>query len=309
MIVEIEVLAAPKFKFEGLKKGSDDQPPVFRPDGRPYDLNDPVFPVVKSKDHVFRYKYWEVLRSAPALIKYLEEHYDYFNKTRFDGKLTRPKILLLKDIDAKKMRLRGRWNPGKRTLFISPNLFNAPHEGWVNRILIHEMAHQYVTDIHGRFADLEEWKHSKGHGPLWQAAMIDAKLPPHRYDYEQNDTYMDEEEKMEKHIDQSYWKSFAGKNYNPKTNDIVGFFTKTKEPKLGVVVGLSVMQKGRFAVLPEPNVFSLVTVEPTNIFRPNAEENLSFFKNYQEKWQKAIDKAVASGMAKKTEGKYGSNLC
>lgn len=182
------VESAVTFEGFGEIKRHDSQPEIIDPKtGKPYDLNDPQLPVVKG--HRFRWNYWSMPKMPTVLLNYLNEHYDYFNRTRFSSRLTKPNIALLKDVDALRMRLRGLWTPRTRTLSISPNLFNAPHEGWVNRVLIHEMCHQEVTDHYG--GEREEG----GHGPKWKASMLRAGLTPNRYDMESNETYMDKKEK------------------------------------------------------------------------------------------------------------------
>lgn len=160
------------------------------------------------------------------MIAYIEEHYDYFNKTRFHGKLERPRIAMLKDVAAHKMRLRGVWRPSERTLAFSPNLFNAPHEGWINRVIIHEMCHQEVTDHEG--GEREEG----GHGPKWKAAMIRAGLPPIRYDYESNETYMDKVEK------QKYGELVQKKEAFKKAHQIL---VSERAPVTTVTVGMHVL--------------------------------------------------------------------
>lgn len=169
------------------------QPPIVNPKtGNEYDLNDPEFPVVK--DHAFKIRYWAMPKSTPFFLKYMKEHWAYFNKDRFHGAMKEPKFGLLKDVDALRMRLRGRFTYNGRVLELSPNLWNAPHEGWVNRILIHEMCHQYVYDVHGQ----TEWSEEKGHGPLWKQTMRMAGLPPSRFDLTSNEMFFDAKE-VKKH--------------------------------------------------------------------------------------------------------------
>lgn len=181
--------------FEGLglsTKKPHTQPAVVDPKtGNPFNLKDPEFPVVDDASHHFRWSYWAMPKTIPrVMLEYLEDHWKYFNKTRFHGKLKEPNIRLLKDVNAVTMRLRGLWTPSKRELSISPNLFNAPHEGWVNRTLIHEMCHQSENEKYGEI-DMTE----KGHGHLWQQEMRLAGLPPSRFDFTTNETYSDKKEK------------------------------------------------------------------------------------------------------------------
>lgn len=232
--------------FEGFDvPKQDEQPEIIDPKtGKPFDLNDPAFPVVKG--HKFLWKYWAMPRTPNHIILYLREHYDYFNRKRFNGLLTRPNLMLLKDVNAAKMKLRGLWVPATRDLKISPNLFNAPHEGWVNRVLIHEMCHQEVTDHRG--GESEE----KGHGPKWRAAMLRTGLTPSRFDTESNETYMDKQEKKVLTQDREKFKDYyAGRkvlveNRVPVTKVVLGMKAVLVDAR-GVIHTVRVeSQKGKF---------------------------------------------------------------
>lgn len=182
----------------------DEQPPVINEKtGKPYDLNDPDFPVVKG--HKFKYRYWAMTKDPGSLVGYLKEHWDYFNKTRFHGKMEQPTLALLRNLSGATARTRGLWQPGLRKLSIAPSMFKAPHEGWVNRVLIHEMAHQYVTDFEGGE------RVEGGHGPKWQATMRWVGLPPMRYDTESRDTFLTKVEKQDKAIQEQKFQRFQQK--------------------------------------------------------------------------------------------------
>lgn len=185
--------------FEGISIPKDKyQPPIKKPNSDEFwDLNTTEFPVVQ--DHEFKTKYWLMPHnSTSSYLRYMEEHWVYFNKTRFDGKLKKPKLGLLKDLDAQKMRLRGLFTPPSRAKYdtepghiqLSPNLFNAPHEGWINRTLIHEMCHQAVWEEDGPDAYSDEYKQGKGHGFRWMQWMRHVGLPASRFDDTKNDMYM-----------------------------------------------------------------------------------------------------------------------
>jgi hypothetical protein len=182
--------------FDGFSMPASEQPQVFRKDGKPYDMNDPDFPIIRG--HKFTNNYWAMPIMDSSRLKYIEERWKYFNQTRFHNELQPCKFALLKDMNAWRMKRRGDWTGALRRLRVSPNLFNSPHEGWINRILLHEMCHQYCFEKFGKAE-----KENKGHGPLWKAAMQMISLPPLQYDYEQNETYTDPFEKrvMEKTLD------------------------------------------------------------------------------------------------------------
>jgi predicted SprT family Zn-dependent metalloprotease len=119
----------------------------------------------------------------------------YLNTNKFGGQLKEPRFNLLKDQDAYRMRLRGRWWPGKRVLDIAPRLYNAQQNFFVE-IFLHEMCHQAVSEIDHADFDPSERYH-KGHGPYWQDWMRKVGLNPLRFDPNDNSTYMTEDEKEE----------------------------------------------------------------------------------------------------------------
>ncbi len=301
------VVAMPSFKFEGLKPGQKDQPPILKPDGKTYhDLNDPELPVIKSSEHVFRYKYWEIPRTPMYLLKYLQEHWEYFNHSRFGGKLKPCKVALLRDVHAAKMHNRGYWKHSTRQLKISPNLFNAPHEGWVNSTLIHEMAHQYVTDFHGPEADRAEYKILKGHGPLWEAAMIMAKLPPNRLDYTSNDVYRDEDEKFEKDVRDEGWKKGLHKNYAPFTGQNATILDKELQIDHCVIVGKSTRQRDKWVVLTKPSILSMRIITKDQIFHNSGDGATLGDKSIlttNKEWLAVVEKIISQGLAERVDGK------
>jgi len=206
--------------FTGFGKGGDEQPPVNKPDGTPYDLDDPQFPVIKNSVHKWKLNYWKLPPMPSYWLKYVAEHWTYFNQTRFHGALQQASFGLLKDVDAMKMKLRGhcQYYYGRKptSIRLSPNLFNAPHEGFVNRVLIHEMCHQYAFEVHKAVNEV-----AQGHGPMWQQTMHMAGLTPSRYDTVGNEMYMDKKEKK-KHAEQldimsknTQLRSELVKNYQP----------------------------------------------------------------------------------------------
>lgn len=229
--------------FEGLSDPSKKvltQPPIVNPKtGMEYDLDDPEFPVVK--DHEFKIKYWAMPRSTSFYLKYMTEHWAHFNKARFHGAMKPPDAFgLLKDVDAKRMRLRGRFRFKERRLEVSPNLFNAPHEGWINRTLIHEMAHQYVYDVQGE----TEISIEKGHGPLWKAAMRMANLPPSRFDNTANEMFFDAKEKK-RHAPQM--------NFQERRRELLKTRVIVQRPSLGYPVEVMHLEGNALGVLIGPS--------------------------------------------------------
>lgn len=271
--------------FEGFgdahkKIGLKTQPPIVDKNGKPYDLDDPIFPVVK--DHEFRVNYWAMPKTAPFMLRYMDEHWTYFNKTRFHGKLTKPNFGLLKDVDAKRMKLRGHYIYGTPGLIeLSPNLFNAPHEGWINRILIHEMCHQYVFETYGLKQAVEDGAKTKGHGILWQQAMHMAGLPASRFDDQGNEMYFDKKE-MKKHkefvdrADNTKLLKETRAEYHPMTTpafgDLVLFVLNVKRV-IGCVVCRSMIDPGWYVVAMEPGTGKYIKLmSGYNMFIPRPED-------------------------------------
>lgn len=128
--------------------------------------------------------YQRGLSSGPTRIKFLTSAWEYFNKTKFSGKLTGPTILCSSLPRASVRRLfsssvRGYFRAGMPVpgeLWIKADLFSADIDFMVE-ILVHEMAHQAVAEI-DQVKDTSEG----GHGRNWQAWMRKVGLDPRRYD-------------------------------------------------------------------------------------------------------------------------------
>jgi hypothetical protein len=284
--IEFEGLEIPKDKYQPpvKKKGTTDEY---------HNLNDPEFPVVQ--DHEFRVKYWTMPHNSfSRYIKYLEEHWEYFNRTRFNGQLKKPRFSLLKDLDALRMRLRGRYGPESRhpldeqgLLEISPNLFNSPHEGWVNRTLIHEMCHQAVWQVDGPDAWDGEYRVKKGHGPLWAHWMRHAHLPPSQFDDTSNETYMG----IDDHKRDQDRKDFKVKVIETRRGrvqvqqpkiflPIMILFRNEDEPVIGILIGpANVEAKGSR----QPSWYYL-NVKDKRVYKASLRNAFYLYGNENEQW-------------------------
>lgn len=80
--------------FVGFKRPTvKEQPPVFDPKtGQQYDLSNPDLPLAVSP--AFTVHYWLMPKTQAFVLKYLNERYDFFNHTRFGGKLSKPKLVV-----------------------------------------------------------------------------------------------------------------------------------------------------------------------------------------------------------------------
>jgi hypothetical protein len=258
------------------KQSTLTQPPIKDKQGQPYDLDDPILPVVK--DHQFRIRYWQMPKTPAFYFKYLEEHWDYFNKTRFGGKMKRPSFGLLKDVDALSMKLRGRYRPMDNLLELSPNLFNAPHEGWLNRTLIHEMCHQYVWEVHGSDVAREDGRKTKGHGPLWATAMRMAGLPPSRFDDTSNEMFFDKKEEKKHKPVIDFRAAFRElQRTHLKASAVPFAFVKFAESggavSLGMVACESLKKRGHYwTIYRRDNTWWRILLSPGNMFWPLRED-------------------------------------
>jgi hypothetical protein len=120
---------------------------------------------------------------APQL-KYMVEHWHYFNIHKFSSRMKEPHFAVSKAVSTKDMRVRGDWSTRDRILRISTNLFQAPFEGYVNHVLCHEMCHQWTSEI------LMDPKDSHAHGEKWKASMVMIGFTPNQYEFSDNFQFM-----------------------------------------------------------------------------------------------------------------------
>jgi hypothetical protein len=135
------------------------------------------------------YMYAQNMDDSGYRIKFMKQLWTHLNTAKFHGALPAPRaIQLMPNVQAKKLRTRGRWFPSPRVLEMAPRTFNA-HLDFFVEIFLHEMCHQAVTDIDKSFS-MEE----AGHGAEWKAWMVKVGLNPRRFDPNPNETYMSKKE-------------------------------------------------------------------------------------------------------------------
>lgn len=134
-------------------------------------------------------EYQRAQTNPSARLKFCTDLWKYFNTTKFGSKLGMPNIRLLKNVAGTSFRTRGYWNPSNRKLAVSPRLFNASQEFFVETFL-HEMCHQAVSEI-----DRKIEYENQSHGPLWASWMRKVGLNPLRFDPVGNATYMTDKER------------------------------------------------------------------------------------------------------------------
>lgn len=138
------------------------------------------------------YKYCQSIDDTTYRLNFNKKLWAYLNAHKFGGRMTQPHLGLMKKVAALKMRVRGRWWPSKRLLEVSPRLYNASQNFFVE-IFLHEMCHEAVSELDKVFS-----REEAGHGSHWKAWMLKVGLNPLRFDPNDNTTYMSKRE-LEEH--------------------------------------------------------------------------------------------------------------
>lgn len=160
------------------------------------DNDDSKVPVTKISDTLEKmYTYAQASNNAAYYLRFCGALWDYLNGHKFGGHLTKPRIRLLKNVAGASLRRRAQWSPFHREIAVSPRLFNASENFFVE-IFLHEMCHQAVSEIDKADNDPGE-RQQKGHGSFWSAWMRKVGLNPRRFDPNDNTTYMTEKEKIQ----------------------------------------------------------------------------------------------------------------
>lgn len=119
-------------------------------------------------------------------LRYIKHVWTKANDLLFESKLKIPKLGLMKNV--KNFRGYGYWRVATRELMLSPRLFNASQAQCIT-VIIHEQCHQAVSEI-----DKVYDKTAGGHGPNWCAWMRHCGLSPSRYNHDDRQDYMTEDE-------------------------------------------------------------------------------------------------------------------
>lgn len=131
------------------------------------------------------------IKTTSDAIGYTAEVWKKVNAKKCGGRLKQPTFSISKDM-GHRVRTLGRWSPSRRAIILSPRLFKAK-ELIALTTIVHEIAHEAVTDINGIAAEPQE----QGHGPIWAAWMSVLGLDPHRFAQHDRMEYFDEDEKEE----------------------------------------------------------------------------------------------------------------
>lgn len=116
-----------------------------------------------------------------SMLKHIEAVWEKANEVLFEGKMKKPRFSLLKGASASNFTKRGlwSWNGDSGTLSISPHLYSTRREAFVVGTIVHEMCHQYNTEVDR--LSREEMAVEAGHGPEWRRRMEIVGLVPSRY--------------------------------------------------------------------------------------------------------------------------------
>lgn len=129
-------------------------------------------------------------------IQYMRYLHALLNRLKFGSGLKRPNFRFLKDTGTK-FRKRAHWFEAKKELAVSPRLFNASYDFFIE-VFLHEMCHQATWEISNLTVEQRaEERKTKGHGPVWQEWMRKVGLNPLRFDPLENSEYMTREEKQQ----------------------------------------------------------------------------------------------------------------
>lgn len=110
-----------------------------------------------------------ISQASATRLAYLQERWDWFNKNLFGSDLSPPKFILSRN--SKNPKLLGWWTAYFREMGFSPQLFNVPHDKTLLGTLVHEMAHQYVSEVE------KPPYHEDAHGPTWKSVMTRVGMP------------------------------------------------------------------------------------------------------------------------------------
>lgn len=117
---------------------------------------------------------------------------------------------------------------GGRALFIHPRVFLAQWPAF-RKVMLHEMCHEAVSDIHGIPASVADSKGTEGHGPLWRAFMHEIGEPVERYDTSDRMQYMKDHEKEKEERVRNTFKVMQGGVRAPVPGDLV-FYVDVTNP-------------------------------------------------------------------------------
>jgi predicted SprT family Zn-dependent metalloprotease len=225
-------------------------------------------------------------------ILWMRNLWNFLNEQKFSGQLKMPNISYIKNVA--RMRTRGYWRAHGRELKMAPRAFNAPLPAFVE-IFLHEMCHQAVSEI-----DKTVDRTQQGHGPHWQQWMRKVGLNPSRYDHNDSDIYLSEEEQIE--VKKKREKAEENKKelsltpeWDLRPGKVVRIALDSgSKVRTGVI---AYKQTSKYAVIVEPLGGQWWNVPPQLIYKADPAEDQSQYKS--EMWQRAIARVQQHFQVKK----------
>jgi predicted SprT family Zn-dependent metalloprotease len=255
-------------------------------------------------------------------VKFMQDIWIYFNHTKFGNKLEHPTLVLMKGVDAAKMRTRGVWYPRLRELRMNPNTFNASQNLFLE-IFLHEMCHQAVTEqaVRGDLsaAEIADNRKHKGHGTAWAAWMRKVGLNPLRFDPNENSTYMEEEERNKHEEKMARWRKSADEAkieglslvHSVKPGDVVMYRTMDGLKK-GVVAVQMKRSPSVWAIFPWDLVqqsvqssYTWTNADLRTVYNPHQKENIASSPHFKVYYHALIDRQHREKAAKDEKSKKG----
>jgi hypothetical protein len=145
---------------------------------------------------------YPVAQKTPTYrLKFMQHLWSELNRLKFGGKMKAPNLHVRSSSVG---RTRASWTGVYRLLEVSPNMFNAGLEVFVE-IFLHEMCHQATDELSVLTHDdaRDEAAH-RGHGRVWAGWMRKVGLNPNRTDKNDKTTYMTPEERENWEADREF---------------------------------------------------------------------------------------------------------
>jgi len=209
--------AMKRVALRNSKRGAPNVPPVKAPTPAPKLVVDPIKTGNENDDnnapvtHISEVTHQAYLKAQKTTDKkvrlmFMRDLWRELAATKFGGRMKTPPYLgLMKEQGASRMRTRGIWYASKRMIKISPRMFNASQNFFVE-VFLHEMCHQATSELSiMNDAEAADNRKHMGHGRVWASWMRQVGLNPLRYDPNENSTYMTEEEREEHEQKKQKW--------------------------------------------------------------------------------------------------------
>jgi hypothetical protein len=130
-----------------------------------------IDPEVKFK---VPYAFCKIDKGTTFKLKYVKERWHWLNTELFGSKMVEPHFVVGKAF--KNPKTLGHWKAYTKELLIANKIFLLPYDKQVLGTLVHEMSHQYDSEILQTPVRVRMIK--GGHGPSWDYVMKSVGMPP-----------------------------------------------------------------------------------------------------------------------------------